>query len=190
MGKDWKYINVNYHHHRSIAFYLQSAQGFKTKIDFDTEVERKKALEEKLAKEKQRNEILQFEGKKISSEEIWGGYQCKKDLNYSCLELDKFAQLCNSVDGMSNETLTRLGKFPYAFPTEDIKYLLENGGLNGYKVNLLKDSNQKPVCQIIISVVGVYKGSQVNKVLQGFVTSFIVSNGKLLTYEAREGSPF
>ena len=63
-------------------------------------------------------------------------------------------------------------------------------GLNGYKVNLLKDSNQKPVCQIIISVVGVYKGSQVNKVLQGFVTSFIVSNGKLLTYEAREGSPF
>lgn len=166
------------------------AKGFKTRNDFDTEVERKKSQDEKLLKEKKRNEILQYEGKQITSQELWGGYNCKQDSNYMCIDLEKFVEFCNLVDGMSNETLKRLGKFPYAYPTKDIEYLLENGGLNGYKVNLLKDSNQKPVCQITISVVGFYKGSQVNKVLQGFVTSFIVSNGELLTYEAREGSPF
>ena len=81
-------------------------------------------------------------------------------------------------------------------PTWDIEvneiheYLLENGGYKGFQVSLQKDSNEKQVCKIKINVMGIYNGSQVNKELEGFITSFIVNNGKLLTYEAREGSPF
>ena len=142
-----------------------------------------------------KSEIKLLEGMKITSEDLRDlSIKCNEQVDTKCVSMTEFMKFCQNVDDISNATFKSF-KYPYAFPSSDVAYLLENDGYKGFKIfateeNSRKDNQKRPLCRVEILVAGMYKGSQVSKNLESFVTSFVVNKGEILVLNARENSPY
>lgn len=142
-----------------------------------------------------KSEIKYLEGMKITSEGLRDlSIRCNEQVDTKCIPMTEFMKFCQNVDDISNATLTSFN-YPYAFPNQDVQYLLKNDGYQGFRMYVTeeafrKDNQTRPLCVVEIHVQGVYKGSQVSQKLKSYVTSFIVTNGKIITLNARENGPY
>jgi hypothetical protein len=148
-----------------------------------------------LAQKDFKSEIKHLEGMTITSEDLRDlSASCNGQVDTKCLPITEFMKFCQNVDDISNATFKSF-KYPYAFPSIDVAYLLENDGYKGFKIyateeNYRKDNQKRPLCRVEISVSGIYKGSQVSKKLESFVTSFVINKGEILVLNAKENSPY
>lgn len=104
---------------------------------------------------------------------------CSKNTSqYICVKIDEWKALCNSAKTISIGVVRVLSydiREPkeYADATE---YLIKNGGLNDLNFDFNSSAVEEKSCEITAKVSGVYKGTQLNRTLQGIAAEFEVDN--------------